>query len=1234
MFDPLQTELFKSENNVSEGGSLSGKLTWISKRSQNKLGENNAEYNSERSQFEETLSTAFSFREDSILAETQRLLDSMPTNGGEARSHVANVIDQTSRVFKEGDKLLSRGSAIKYVNKFTGEESGVEYCRVWTKDRPYFNYSDTMKRTGNIRKFDSSVMSTPWNLNIGPVSNGKMGFDGSTNIFPKGDGFYAKKYMFSIENLAWKTSNKKGFRTIDLPFCERGPNEGRIMWFPPYDLKVSEQNNARWESNMFLGRPEPIYTYQNTERSGQVSFKVVVDHPSILNLLVREHFKNMSDKEAENYINAFFAGCEELDFYTLIRTYTTLDADDISNLKAYLNDNKDPDTIKKYRVVTDDIKLPKPNTSSDPNSPKSDKLSATLFFPNDEPKGSNTTISTAKYSDIYTQYVANKGTTGNTSTYLGKLYNSAQTLLLASSSNSNVKNDKTVVFGKPDISSGETGNTLTQVISEAEKGFSQLNTNYTEYSNKLTNLKENIKTKNVQEIKVVFYSTTSSVADDTYNLKLSLRRSHSVLQDVFEKISNGKKPDIKGWPTSVQSGQEKTGIKLNQEYSLKDFGFESDGKLIIESQNIGENLVGGTIGGNKNIDCHNKEIKTDSDLKQTAPITFFCRQTTVKFDYTFSEKQPSEVKQDQVDPTQVPKTRLEPLPDTSNRAGSRSKKPPIDVMKRIIMKTLSESFYFKKLEENTPLVFKSLKEKLKYFHPGFHSTTPEGLNSRLTFLQQCIRPGDTIPIKGISDESDLPARNTSFGPPPICVLRIGDFYHSKIIIRDVNITYEDSVWDMNPEGIGVQPMIANVSLQINFIGGQGMESTVERLQNALSSNFYANTEMYDERSISTNTKIGGKDAEEFTKEFLGQLQKSNPSTPEHLNDSANAQDVMTGWYIGEYNQSKSAITYTNLVKDIFNKTEEYFSKFESTYNIINKRFGPYLTSLVFSNTYRSIKDCVIYKPTSSTIELLGTYTLIKDFGSYVNSFKTKLLESIESEDITTILNFDSAIKDSEIIDKSNKLIRTPIKEHVSTELGNLIELKEIKELDKSRNNLVQSIDRLNFILKNSFDGKIEKEGTKMYKANLSGFTPSSLYNEYDNCVNYITKNHSKLFSKLDTTIDFDSISIDTTKLSNILSVLLNGQKTKILDVYKVDNTLFPTKSVEKMNEKFDKFINIPKEITFKVDKFKGRKNDKEISYGVSSIEELTDQTVQTELTNVMARKVTKPIDSKLNYYKP
>ena len=66
--------------------------------------------------------------------------------------------------------------------------------------------------------------------------------------------------------------------------------------------------------------------------------------------------------------------------------------------------------------------------------------------------------------------------------------------------------------------------------------------------------------------------------------------------------------------------------------------------------------------------------------------------------------------------------------------------------------------------------------------------TPEGLNSRLTFLQQCLRPGDTIPIKNPGGEKQVDARNTTFGPPPVCVMRIGDFYNSKVVIKDLNIT--------------------------------------------------------------------------------------------------------------------------------------------------------------------------------------------------------------------------------------------------------------------------------------------------------------------------------------------------------------------------------------------------------------------------------------------------------------
>ena len=93
--------------------------------------------------------------------------------------------------------------------------------------------------------------------------------------------------MFSIENLAWRTSNSaRGFSTNDLALCERGPNGGRVMWFPPYGLTFTESVSANWNANEFLGRPEPIYTYKNTSRTGTLTWKIVVDHPSAFLLSV------------------------------------------------------------------------------------------------------------------------------------------------------------------------------------------------------------------------------------------------------------------------------------------------------------------------------------------------------------------------------------------------------------------------------------------------------------------------------------------------------------------------------------------------------------------------------------------------------------------------------------------------------------------------------------------------------------------------------------------------------------------------------------------------------------------------------------------------------------------------------------------------------------------------------------------------------------------------------------
>lgn len=159
-----------------------------------------------------------------------------------------------------------------------------------------------------------------------------------------------------------------------------------------------------------------------------------------------------------------------------------------------------------------------------------------------------------------------------------------------------------------------------------------------------------------------------------------------------------------------------------------------------------------------------------------------------------------------------------------------------------------EYYFFRALKKSDPLVFNKLMDKIKYFDPAFHSMTPEGFNARLTFLNQCTRQGNTITM---SDFQGRTANNLAFGRPPFCVLRIGDFYNQMIVIDNISIDYNVSngiQWDMNTEGIGMQPLLAQINISFKFIGGGDLAGPIRRLQNAMSFNYYANTRLYDNRA--------------------------------------------------------------------------------------------------------------------------------------------------------------------------------------------------------------------------------------------------------------------------------------------------------------------------------------------------------------------------------------------------
>lgn len=167
-----------------------------------------------------------------------------------------------------------------------------------------------------------------------------------------------------------------------------------------------------------------------------------------------------------------------------------------------------------------------------------------------------------------------------------------------------------------------------------------------------------------------------------------------------------------------------------------------------------------------------------------------------------------------------------------------------------------EYHFFKVLEQTDPVVYRSLMDKLQYFDPAFHSMTPEGFNGRLTFLQQCMRQGNTVSAS--DGKFAKSANNLAFGRAPYCVLRLGDFYNQMIVIDSLSINYDPLVWDLNIEGVGVQPLIAHVQLSFKFVGGGDMTGPVRRLQNAMSFNYYANARLYDNRADRIERKWSDK----------------------------------------------------------------------------------------------------------------------------------------------------------------------------------------------------------------------------------------------------------------------------------------------------------------------------------------------------------------------------------------
>jgi hypothetical protein len=693
----------------------------------------------------------------SLLNKTQKLFNdvgmrNIVTKKGDMNKKSSQIQTANGKGFSKGNAVLKR-ALFDDNGRYKGEENlSAEdtYCRSWTTLHRYDRVSRLVRNDALFDKPGIPIRHKMFNSVLD--DNGFPKISPYINDLTSTD---PKKFMFSIENLAW--ADDYG----DLPKCEQGTGDlvsgkkGRIMWFPPYNINFSENSSVSWESNNFIGRGEPLYTYNNTERSGNLSFQVIVDHPSYANAFAG------SNGPDDNYINSFWAGC--IDPESKIGENLTVSQRSFILEKDY--ESSKPITLPKEPPLKG-LRVYYPNDNSDYNPKYENGLSGSsindLIDYDVLPDGKGYGLSEGSIADTTQKQIG-----GVTLRWVDRFnygYNYSK----------NSSFTKTVDVGDLGIIKGFSDPTRTEKLGR-------------------------FLTEKCKHCVVTIQGFASKQGLPGANEKLSKLRGDKIKKYLIDEL---------------RPYYEKIGLtesQINDRFKvLKGEEVTTDTGCVKQS------------AGYKDPPTDSKECKGDR---------------YVSIEASFSE---------------------DLFYKENGKVTPRITKKGANVTSKITNKFYNECSYFEKLikgDENvpsSPFVFDTFREKIKYFHPAFHSTTPEGLNSRLTFLLQCTRQGKTLEEQG--------ANNLAFGRPPVCILRIGDFYNTKIVIDSVSFDFEPLVWDLNPEGIGVQPMIANVTMSFKFIGGSTLMGPINKLQNALSFNYFANTQVYDPRAdyfeVSKKSKTG------------------------------------------------------------------------------------------------------------------------------------------------------------------------------------------------------------------------------------------------------------------------------------------------------------------------------------------------------------------------------------------
>jgi hypothetical protein len=426
-------------------------------------------------------------------------------------------------------------------------------------------------------------------------------------------------------------------------------------------------------------------------------------------------------------------------------------------------------------------------------------------------------------------------------------------------------------------------------------------------------------------------------------------------------------------------------------------------------------------------------------------------------------------------------------------------------------------------------------------------------------------------------------------------------------------------------------MLANVTMSFDFIGGQGLARPVEQLQNALSFNYYANTEIYDERATAT------EDTSALDARVVQAILDSQPVATVNnidnslLNNGGNTiGNILTNIPVtdGQTGQTE----YSVIMDKVLDATKEYYTNIPNQCESIIKSYNYGIWQLMtqdrlYSSGHFTIDggnlDVPIYgKPggdgnvsVENKIDTLFA-TLISDINSDNPSNKNPIIKGLV---------------DYKFIDSVIQKVKTNLNNYINSYKGEFSNgiFTKIQEITTQEESMVQYFRKINLLITKT-DGKILENG-KPRVYNIKGTTevnsgsagpPQTTYIELNTDYGLIGKNLQE-FDKFLKGEDVKIITSDYTQpglfipISSSLASIedkrqfmvlaqIFGNKNKYNDFINkiITGELLTIKSPSNLKNKFEKIC----------DNFK-KKVDKELLEESNKIKKIKESPNYTDYVN-------------------